>query len=65
MQKSDHGSLINVYGLIGTQERVTVRQGKLSIRVRTTEVILCKDIFYAKNNHDSYSSFCVGHSIQV
>ena len=38
MQKFDNRSLI--YGTIGTQERVLVRQGKQAIRIRAIEVLL-------------------------
>ena len=40
MQKFDHRNLI--YGIIRTQERVLVRQGKRAIRVRAIEVLLYK-----------------------
>ena len=38
MQKLDNKSLI--YGIIGTQEQVLIRQGKQTIRVWATEALL-------------------------
>ena len=39
MQKFDRRGLI--YGIVGIQERVLVRQGKRAIRVRVIEILLC------------------------
>ena len=38
MQNFDHR--ISIYGIIGTQEEVLVRQGKAAIRVQAIEVLL-------------------------
>ena len=37
--KFDHRNLIDMFGTIGTQERVLVRQSKRAIKVRAIEVL--------------------------
>ena len=50
MQKFDHRSPI--YGTIGTQEQVLIRQGKRAISVRATEGLL----YQYENRHCQFSS---------